>query len=69
MTLSAAGILITDAVARGRAVPAFNVIMLEQAEAVVAGAEDSGIPVLLQISQNAIAFRRGYAPLLAVPAT
>jgi fructose-bisphosphate aldolase class II len=65
MTLSGAGELIADAAARGRAVPAFNVITLEQAEAVVAGAEDSGIPVLLQISQNAIAFRRGFAPVLA----
>ncbi len=65
MTLSAAEELIESAVSRGRAVPAFNVITLEQAEAVVAGAEDAGAGVLLQFSQNAIAFHAGFAPVLA----
>ena len=65
MTLSDAGALLSDAAQRGRAVPAFNVITLEQAEAVVGGAEDAGVPVLLQVSQNAVAFRTGFAPLLA----
>lgn len=65
MTLSRAADLVADAEARGRAVPAFNVITLEQAEAVVGGAEDAGRGVLLQVSENAIGFRSGFAPLLA----
>ncbi len=65
MTWSSTARLVADAAGRGRAVAAFNVITLEQAEAVVAGAEDAGVGVLLQLSQNAIAFRRGFAPLLA----
>ncbi|GEK87944.1 class II fructose-bisphosphate aldolase [Microbacterium aerolatum] len=65
MTLAAAGELLSDATLRGRAVPAFNVITLEQAEAVVGGAEDAGIGVLIQLSQNATVFRGGFAPLLS----
>ena len=65
MTLAPTAQLVADAVARGRAVPAFNVITLEQAEAVVGGAEDAGVGALLQLSENAIAFRGGFAPLLA----
>lgn len=65
MTLASAAELVTDAAARGRAVPAFNVITLEQAEAVVGGAADAGVGTLLQLSQNAIAFRGGFAALLA----
>lgn len=65
MTLALAEELIEAAALRGRAVPAFNVITLEQAEAVVGGAEDVGTGVLLQLSQNAIAFHGGFAPVLA----
>ncbi len=65
MTLSRAADLVAEAASRGRAVPAFNVITLEQAEAVVGGAEDAGHGVLLQLSENAIAFHGGFAPLLA----
>ncbi len=65
MSLAGAGALVEAAAARGRAVAAFNVITLEQAEAVVAAAEATGRPVILQVSQNAIRFRRGFAPLLA----
>jgi fructose-bisphosphate aldolase, class II len=38
---------------------AFNVIGLEHAEAIVEGAEAERSPVILQISQNAIRYRRG----------
>lgn len=65
MTWASTRDLVTAATARGRAVPAFNVITIEQAEAVVGGAEDAGVAVLIQVSQNAIAFRSGFAPLLA----
>ncbi len=65
MSLVATASLVADAAARGRAVPAFNVITLEQAEAVVSGAADAGVGVLVQVSENAIGFRGGFAPLLA----
>ncbi|MBH0082667.1 class II fructose-bisphosphate aldolase [Salinibacterium sp. SWN167] len=65
MTLSSAGELVASAVEGNLAVPAFNVITLEQAEAIVAGAENAGIGVLLQISENAVHYHRQMEPLLA----
>lgn len=47
----------------GRGVGAFNVILLEHAEAVVAGAQDAGLPVVVQISQNAARYHGSLAPL------
>jgi len=38
------------------AVAAFNVITLEHAEGIVAGAERAGLPVILQLSENAIKY-------------
>jgi fructose-bisphosphate aldolase class II len=43
----------------GRGIAAFNVITLEHAEAVVAGAEAAGTPVILQVSENAVAYHYG----------
>jgi fructose-bisphosphate aldolase, class II len=43
----------------GAGVGAFNVITLEHAEAIVAGAASVDRPVILQISQNAVAFHGG----------
>jgi fructose-bisphosphate aldolase class II len=51
--------LLSAAVAQRRAVGAFNVITLESAEAIVAGAEAAGRPVILQLSENAVRFRSG----------
>lgn len=65
MTLSSAAQLIGLAAAGGGAVPAFNVVSLEQAEAVVAGAEQCGFAVILQLSENAIRFHGRMEPLLA----
>ncbi|MEC5170251.1 class II fructose-bisphosphate aldolase [Glaciihabitans sp. GrIS 2.15] len=65
MTLSTTAHLINEAVARGRAVPSFNVISLEHAEAIVGGADLAGIGVLLQLSENAVKFHGGMRPLLA----
>jgi fructose-bisphosphate aldolase class II len=48
-----------DAVAASRAVAAFNVITLEHAEGIIAGAESAGVGVILQVSQNAVVFRGG----------
>ncbi|MEU4250891.1 class II fructose-bisphosphate aldolase [Amycolatopsis sp. NPDC026612] len=45
-----------------RAVGAFNAILLEHAEAIVAGAEQAGLPVILQISQNAIRYHGSLEP-------
>jgi fructose-bisphosphate aldolase, class II len=59
MTLTSTAALIAEAVARGRAVAAFNVITLEHAEAIADGAERAGVGVILQLSQNAIAFHGG----------
>lgn len=42
---------------------AFNVIQLEHAEAIVAGAEKAAEPVILQISQNAVAYHGSLAPI------
>lgn len=46
-----------------RAVAAFNFIQLEVAEAIIAGAEASGRGVVLQLSQNAVAFHGSLAPV------
>jgi fructose-bisphosphate aldolase, class II len=45
------------------AVAAFNVITLEYAEGIVAGAERADLPVLLSISHNAVRFHGGLAPI------
>ncbi|MCG8967735.1 MULTISPECIES: class II fructose-bisphosphate aldolase [Streptomyces] len=59
MPLATTGDLITRAAAARSAVAAFNVITLEHIEAVVAGAESAGAPVVLQVSENAVKFRYG----------
>ncbi|TGD86686.1 ketose-bisphosphate aldolase [Mycolicibacterium sp. CH28] len=51
--------LITAAQQTGTAVLAFNVITLEYAEAIAAGAEAAGSPVIMQISENAVKFHGG----------
>jgi fructose-bisphosphate aldolase class II len=59
MTLVSTGSLLAAARADRRAVAAFNVITLEHAEGIVAGAERAGQPVILQISENAVKFHGG----------
>ena len=49
----------------GRAVAAFNVIHLEHAEALTGAAEQAGLPVVLQISENTVTFHGSLAPLAA----
>ncbi|MFG2513950.1 ketose-bisphosphate aldolase [Streptomyces sp. NPDC048584] len=51
--------LVERAAAAGRAVAAFNVITLEHAEAITAGAEAADRSVILQISENAVRFHGG----------
>ena len=51
------------AMTAGRAVGAFNVILLEHAEAVVAGAEAAGAPVVLAVSENCVRYHGGLGAL------
>ena len=57
--------LVAAAVARRRGVGAFNVITLEHAEAIAAGAERAGLPAILQVSENAVGFHGGRLDALA----
>ncbi|MFF3937153.1 class II fructose-bisphosphate aldolase [Streptomyces phaeofaciens] len=59
MPLTTTGELVARARAARTAVAAFNIITLEHIEAVVAGAEAARAPVVLQVSENAVAFRGG----------
>lgn len=59
MPLATTGELVTRAAVDRSAVAAFNVITLEHVEAVIAGAEQAGAPVVLQVSENAVKFRYG----------
>lgn len=69
MPLTPTGRLVADAAAAGRGVAAFNVITVEHAEAITAGAERAGLPVILQISQNAVKFHGGrLGPIAAATA-
>ncbi len=63
MTLARLDEVLTDAVADGRGVGAFNVIQLEHAEALVDAAEQTGLPVVLQISENAVRYHGSLAPI------
>ncbi|MFD4607494.1 ketose-bisphosphate aldolase [Streptomyces sp. NPDC058440] len=70
MPLAATGELVARAAAARSAVVAFNIITLEHVEAVVAGAEAAGAPVVLQVSENAVSFRYGrLLPLARAAAT
>jgi fructose-bisphosphate aldolase, class II len=63
MPLTPTGEIVRNAAETGRGVGAFNVIQLEHAEALVAGAEHAGAPVILQISENAVKYHRALEPL------
>ncbi len=59
MTWARTGDLVERARSAGVGIPAFNVITLEHAEAIALGAERAGVPVILQISENAVKFHGG----------
>jgi fructose-bisphosphate aldolase, class II len=65
--------IITAARHAGRGAGAFNVIGLEHAEGIVAGAEAAGSPVILQLSENCVAYHGALDPigraLMAIAAT
>ena len=63
MTLATLAEVLRVALAEGRGVGAFNIIQIEHAEAFVAAAERTGLPVVLQISQNTVAYHGALAPI------
>ena len=65
MPAVAAGQIVGPARAAGRGVGAFNVIGIEHAEAIVAGAEAAGAPVVLAVSQNCVVYHGGLEPIAA----
>jgi fructose-bisphosphate aldolase, class II len=66
MPLAQTADLVDSAYRAGTGLLAFNVITLEHAEAIVAGAERAGRPVILQVSENAVNFHHGRVrPILA----
>ncbi|MCM2421851.1 class II fructose-bisphosphate aldolase [Streptomyces sp. RKAG293] len=65
MPLVTTGEITGPAMAAGRGVGAFNVIQLEHATAITAGAERAGLPVVLQISENAVLYHGALEPVAA----
>jgi fructose-bisphosphate aldolase class II len=63
MSRTNSGKLVLSAKSSGSAVGAFNVILLEHAEALVAGAEIAKLPVILQISENCVKYHKALKPI------
>ncbi|AAT89654.1 fructose-bisphosphate aldolase [Leifsonia xyli subsp. xyli] len=57
--------LLRRAVAHRTGLAAFNVIHLETAEALLAAAEETGLPIVLQISQNCVKYHGSLEPIEA----
>ncbi len=55
--------IIRNADGKGSAVGAFNVILLEHAESIIAGAQNVRLPVILQVSQNAVKYHGALEPI------
>jgi fructose-bisphosphate aldolase, class II len=55
--------IVTAARDANRGAGAFNVIGVEHAEAIVAGAEAAGSPVILQVSENCVAYHGALEPI------
>ncbi|WP_295782634.1 class II fructose-bisphosphate aldolase [uncultured Microbacterium sp.] len=56
---------VLDARSRRVGIGAFNVVLLEHAEAIAQGAERAGLPVVFQISQNCVEYHGGLEPVAA----
>jgi fructose-bisphosphate aldolase class II len=63
MALVSTADIVGPAYAAGHGVAAFNVVGLEHAEAIVAGAARVAVPVILQISHNCVDYHGSLAPL------
>jgi ketose-bisphosphate aldolase len=65
MPLATATDVLGPAAHTGGAIGAFNVVLLEHAEAFVAAADRAGLPIVLQISENCVRYHGQLAPLAA----
>ena len=63
MGLVPTGDIVREASRARRGACAFNVIQLEHAEAIVAGAESANAPVILQISENTVRYHGSLVPI------
>src|SRR5215472_6979094 len=63
MALASAAEIVGAARAGGSGAGAFNVIGIEHAEAIVAGAERAGTGFVLQVSENCVAYHGSLAPI------
>ena len=63
MPLVSTGSIVADAQAAGVGAAAFNVIHLETAEALVTAADRTGVPLILQISENCVRYHGGLLPI------
>lgn len=63
MSRTTSGQLVISAKNAQSAVGAFNVILLEHAEALVAGAEQAQLPIILQISENCVKYHKALKPI------
>ncbi len=63
MPAAITGEIMAAAQADGTGVGAFNLIGIEHAEAIVAGAEAAGLPVVLQISENCVKYHGALEPV------
>ncbi|WP_431782670.1 class II fructose-bisphosphate aldolase [Streptomyces chumphonensis] len=63
MPLTPTGDLVRSAAEEGAGVGAFNVVQIEHAEAIVAGAEAADRPVVLQLSENTVRYHGALEPL------
>ena len=65
MPLTPTARILQSAEEHGFAAGSFNVIQLEHAQAILAGAERAQAPVILQISENAVRYHGSLAPIAA----
>lgn len=63
MSRTSSGKLVSEKVESQSAIGAFNVILLEHAEALVKGAEKSRLPLILQISENCVRYHGALKPI------
>lgn len=63
MSRTTAAKLVAEKVNSSTAIGAFNVILLEHAEALVRGAEKSQLPLILQISENCVKYHGALKPI------
>jgi fructose-bisphosphate aldolase class II len=64
MALVPTGEIVARAVRSGTAAVAFNVLHLETAEALAAAAEQTGVPLILSISENCIRYHGSLEPIV-----